>query len=188
MSPHELATLQRDCEATRIPYGDKMTLHKGLQVEITQSLGGTYTVMTEDGAMVSIAAKDADALGRETAPRAEEKAEEKAGEKAAESLSFEDQVWHQLKKCYDPEIPHNIVDLGLIYGCEFSNADPDGKNVHIRMTLTAPGCGMGDWLKQDVAEKVKAVPGVKDVMVDVVFEPPWDQSRINPKLKPYLGM
>ncbi len=182
MAPYEIVTLVRDCEATRIPYGDKLILHRGMQVEITQSLGGTFTVITEEGRMVSIAGKDADAIGREKEVRAG------AGKEVKQEKPLEERVWDQLRKCYDPEIPHNIVDLGLVYECNISDAGDSGKNVYVKMTLTAPGCGMGDWLKRDVEEKIRSLAEIKDVKVDMVFDPPWDQSMINPKLKPYLGM
>ena len=107
---------------------------------------------------------------------------------SAKPEDLERLVWSQLKTCYDPEIPHNIVDLGLIYGCEISPTEGEGKKVDIRMTLTAPGCGMGDWLRADVKNKVSSIPGINDVNVDIVFDPPWDRSRMAPALRRQLGM
>jgi len=182
MGNHEVATLIRDCEATKVPEGGKITLPKGTEVQITQSLGGTFTVITDGGFMVSIAGKDADALGK--------KGEDASGGSEADSKtkSVDERVWDKLRQCYDPEIPHNIVDLGLIYNCDISDVPDAKKKVHIKMTLTAPGCGMGDWLKQDVQQKLQGVSGVGEVHIEMVFDPPWDPSKVDPELKPYLGL
>jgi len=177
----EMMKLIRDCEATQVPSGEKLTLAKGTQVKITQSLGGTYTVITEQGFMVSIAEKDGDALGKEVvqAPKIDES---KLTDDVIEKL-----VWEQLKTCYDPEIPHNIVDLGLIYDCQISSAK-EGRKVDINMTLTAPGCGMGDWLAQDARTKILTIPTINDVNIEIVFDPPWDQSKMSPALRRQLNM
>lgn len=174
----ERIILNRDCAATVIPNGTALMLSKGTGVQITQALGGTFTVITEQGFMASIAGKDADALGKEisASPLSQE------GGKSVEEM-----VWAQMKTCYDPEIPHNIVDLGLIYECKLTSAEEDGHSVNIRMTLTAPGCGMGEVLKQDVRNKVLKVPGIKEANVEVVFDPPWDRSMMHPALRRELN-
>ena len=176
---HELVTLKRDCEAIEIPSGHKVSLFGGTEVIITQCLGGSYTVTTHQGLMASIGGKDADALGKEIPP------ESRVPDQISSEGEVEKLVWNQLRTCYDPEIPHNIVDLGLIYECRITPLDEkeNSKKVDIRMTLTAPGCGMGEWLKQDVRNKILSVPTVKEVNVDVVFDPPWDRSKMSPALK-----
>lgn len=179
MEPEEWTPLKRDCPATEIPSGRPTTLYAGTEIRISQCLGGTFTVMTHQGAMVSISGREADALGKEVP----EEARAPAGEGA-----LEDQVWQKLKTCYDPEIPHNIVDLGLIYHCAVTALE-DGKNkVEIRMTLTAPGCGMGDWLRQDIRNKLQALPAVGEVNVELVFEPPWTPEKMNKSLRRALNL
>ena len=177
-------TLTRNCEAIVIPRGDKLTLPAGSKVWVTQSLGGSYTVVTEHGDMVHIAAKDADALGIEVAfeTRPETAAE------AQGTADLEQLVWDQLKTCFDPEIPVNIVDLGLVYHCRVTPLTEGGNRVEIKFTLTAPGCGMGEILKADIRSKVLSVPGIKEVQVELVWNPPWDQSMISREAKLLLGM
>lgn len=177
MNPPELVVLKRDCEATEIPSGKKITLFNGTELMITQALGGTFTVVTHMGLMASITGKDADAIGREVP------AEVKAALEDAHAKPVEDLVWAQLRTCYDPEIPHNIVDLGLVYQCDIAELPEEKKRVDIRMTLTAPGCGMGEWIRQDVKNKMMAIPGVAEANVEVVFDPPWDRSRMAPALR-----
>ena len=178
MNEKEVATLKRTCEAIEIPSGKKITLFEGTEVIITQSLGGAYTVMTYQGVMASIAGKDGDALGKELL---EPPAAPARGEMNEQWI--EQKVWAQLKTCYDPEIPHNIVDLGLVYECNIAPLEDDTYKVDIKMTLTAPGCGMGEWLKQDVHNKITSIPGVKECTVGLVFDPPWDRSRMHPALR-----
>lgn len=183
MRTNEPITLSRDCEAIVIPDGYQVKLPKGSQVNIMQSLGGDYTVTTTEGYMVRISGKDADALGQEIAP-----ALQAAGSAAAEGpVDVEKLVWDQLKTCFDPEIPVNIVDLGLIYLCEVTPL-PFGHSVEIKVTLTAPGCGMGDVLKADIERKISAVSGVTNAHIEVVFEPPWDPSKMSEAAKLQLGM
>ncbi|HWT86737.1 MAG TPA: putative Fe-S cluster assembly protein SufT [Myxococcales bacterium] len=171
-------TLARDCEATRIPSGSTVVLPAGTRVTITQSLGGQFTVNTEDGALLRIADKDADALG-ERAPAIQAPMTEGPFE--------EERVWEELRTVFDPEIPVNLVDLGLIYRCNAVPL-PDGSyRVEISMSMTAPGCGMGDVLKEDVRRKVQGVPGVREVQVDVVWDPPWDASRMSDAARLQLG-
>jgi probable FeS assembly SUF system protein SufT len=171
--------LARDCPATQIPSGTPAVLPKGMQVAITQSLGGQFTVTTDQGGLYRIAAEDADALG-ERAPAA-------AQPPANEGPFEEEQVWEQLKTVFDPEIPVNLVDLGLIYRCEAVPLPDGGYRVEIAMSMTAPGCGMGDVLKEDVRRKIQSVPGVREVQVDVVWDPPWDASRMSDAAKLQLG-
>jgi len=186
----EPATLTREVLATQIPSGEKQILPTGAEVIILQSLGGNVTVMSPSGQMVRIDEKDLDALGEDfAAAAAAEKASasaENAGPATAGEFEME-QVWDQLKTVYDPEIPVNIVDLGLVYSCDVSDRPEGGKKVDIKMTMTAPGCGMGGVLKDDVERKVRALPGVGAVQVDVVWDPPWDQSRMTDVARLQLG-
>jgi probable FeS assembly SUF system protein SufT len=176
--------LQRDCDAVQIPNGYSMTLPAGTEVTIMQSLGGAFTVTTDYGYMARIAGNDADALGLEAPPAlAGESTGAPEGPADAEKL-----VWEQLRTCYDPEIPVNIVELGLVYSCTVTPLETGGSRVEVKFTLTAPGCGMGEWLKQDVQSKIAAVPGVEEVDVEVVFDPPWNQSMMSEAAKLELGM
>ncbi|HHM04393.1 MAG TPA: putative Fe-S cluster assembly protein SufT [Gammaproteobacteria bacterium] len=181
MRSNEIVTLSRDCKAVLIPFGNEITLPAGQAVTITQSLGGSYTCYVE-GSLVRIAAQDADALGKQAGAAPEKPAPAHAGP------PDENAIWDQLKTCYDPEIPINIVELGLIYGLQISPRDEGGYRVDIQMTLTAPGCGMGPILQQEVEEKARAVPGVSEVRVELVFEPAWDQSRMSEAAKLQSGL
>lgn len=191
----ELVVLNRDTAAIVIPEGETVQLPKGTHVRITQSLGGAYTVMTDFGQMLRIDARNADALGKE--PPAEAEADD------SEAKTLEDRIWAQLKTCFDPEIPVNIVDLGLVYNCEIVDAEEDageaaeagggngaggGKVVDIQMTLTAPGCGMGDVIADDVKRKVEGLAEVEKARVDLVFDPPWNQNMMSEAAKLELGM
>ena len=176
----EARTLSRDVEVAAIPYGDKLTLTAGATVYITQALGGSYTGMTDHGYMVRIEGKDADAIGEEaTKPLTEA---DVAGK------SVEQLAWEQLKTCFDPEIPVNIVDLGLVYKCEAAPLPEGGEKVTVQFTLTAPGCGMGDYLKQDVEQKIRSLPGVKEADVQVVLDPPWSQTMMSDSARLQLGL
>jgi probable FeS assembly SUF system protein SufT len=175
--------IARDCAAAMIPSGEKISLPAGSSVWMTQALGASYTVMTDRGYMVRIDGHDADALGM--AKLAEPKPESST---AAESLEeIERQVWDQLRSCFDPEIPVNIVDLGLVYSCLIMPLPEGGNKVDVKFTLTAPGCGMGRVLKADMESKIVSLPGVKDVDVEVVFDPPWDPSMMSDAAKIQLG-
>ena len=180
MVSKEARTLSRDIEVAAIPYGDRIPLKAGSTVFITQSLGGSYTAMTDMGYMIRIEGKDADAIGEEApaAPAAEERA----------GRSVQDLAWDQLRTCYDPEIPVNIVDLGLVYTCEVTPRPEGGHRASVRFTLTAPGCGMGDYLKRDVEAKLLGVPGIGEADVQVVLEPAWDQTRMSDAARLQLGM
>ena len=179
MVTREARTLSRDVEVAAIPYGDKLTLAAGTNVYITQALGGSYTAMTDHGYLVRIEGKDADAIGE--TPMAPVSAEDAAGR------STKQLAWEQLRSCYDPEIPVNIVDLGLVYKCETEPVE-GGEKVKVEFTLTAPGCGMGDFLRQDVEQKLLALPGVKEAEVQVVLDPAWDQSMMSDAARLQLGL
>ena len=184
MQGNERVTLSRDCEAVEVPSGDKIIVPAGSTGVILQSLGGTYSVgLEESHQLVRISAKDADALGRDPELGPDLSA---AAVDTAEDV--EGLVWDQLRTCFDPEIPINIADLGLVYGCDVKSLAAGGYRVEIRMTLTAPGCGMGDVLKVEVEDKVAALPGVKEMDVELVFEPPWDYSMIPDAAKLTMGM
>lgn len=163
----------RECDAMLIPSGIKVTIQKGSLVMITQALGSSYTVYV-NGNLARVAGKDGDALGMVII--AEPDISELEG-------TLEDKIWELLKTCFDPEIPVNIVDLGLVYECHIEQ-----ECVTIKMTLTAPGCGMGPVLVADVEEKIRALPEVVDVKVDLVFDPAWNRSMMSDLAKLQLGM
>jgi probable FeS assembly SUF system protein SufT len=179
VTTREARTLSRDVEVAAIPYGDRLTLTAGTNVFLTQALGGSYTAMTDHGYLVRIEGKDADAIGE--TPTAPITAEAVAGR------STKELAWEQLRSCFDPEIPVNIVDLGLVYKCETEPVD-GGEKVKVEFTLTAPGCGMGDFLRQDVEQKLLALPGVKEAEVQVVLDPAWDQSMMSDAARLQLGL
>ena len=170
--------LLRDVEANMVPSGDKVTLAEGNLVQITQSLGGNHTVII-NGNMAQISSDNADALGV--------KVEENLHHSADSSFS-EKLVWDQLKTCYDPEIPVNIVELGLIYDLNIKNEEDGEKNITIMMTLTAPGCGMGPVIADEVERKVSALNSVKSVKVELVWEPQWNQGMMSEAAQLELGM
>lgn len=179
--------LTRDIEAIQIPSGLTKKLPKGTPVVITQALGGTYTVVVQNSAgLFRVLAADADALGKvhiNDAPSAHNGATGKH-----DGPVNEEAIWAQLKTCYDPEIPVNIVDLGLIYSMEVKTQEGGGNMVEVKMTLTAPGCGMGPSIASDAQRKILSVPGVTDAQVDVVWDPPWSAERISQEGKQKLGM
>lgn len=166
----EPVKLTRACPATAIPSGEKLELEKGESVVVSQALGGSFTVMTENGTLARIAAADADAVGQ-TAPAKDASADQ--------GLPLEERVRAELKTVYDPEIPVDIVELGLVYGLEIADSPEGGSDVHVTMTMTAPGCGMGDIIRDEVIDKLRALPGVKDVKVEIVLDPPWEPSRMS---------
>jgi probable FeS assembly SUF system protein SufT len=178
---NEPVTLVRDVEAAIIPIGEKVTLQKGEQAHITQSLGGSYTVIV-NGNMFRIEGKDADALGFEAAVKPASTGASVSQEQ------LEKEVWNQLRSCYDPEIPVNIVDLGLIYDCHISPLASNSHKVDVKMTLTAPGCGMGPMLAQDVQNKLLSLENVDDVAVELVWDPPWNQGMMTEAAKLQLGL
>lgn len=180
MQAPEYAIVSRDCRAVEIPQGTAIVLAEGTHVRITQQLGGSYTVMTERGQLLRIDDKNADAIGK-AAPEPPAAAVGEAG------ADLEAQVWDQLRTCYDPEIPVNLVDLGLVYSCLVTPLPEGGSHVGIKMTLTAPGCGMGPVIAQDVKDKVDLLPGVASVDVEVVFDPQWNQSMMSEAARLQLG-
>lgn len=175
--PNEIVGLIRDCKATEIPSGALHILTAGTPVYITQSLGGSYTVSNGYGQLMRIDAIDADALGYEVPEGL-----------ATHSDEFSEQlVWDQLKLVYDPEIPVNIVDLGLVYSCVITPVD-EGQKIDITMSMTAPGCGMGDVLRSDIERKLTTLPSVKEVNVEVVFDPPWTPHLMSEATRLQLGL
>ncbi len=173
-------TLTRDCDATTIPSGEKLRLVQGECVVLTQALGGSFTVRTECGYLARIASADADAIGLDV-PSSQEV--------LAEQGPFNiEQVMAKLATVFDPEIPVNVVDLGLIYLCEATEIEGGGHRVKIEMSMTAPGCGMGDVLRADAQERIQTVPGVTEVDVTIVWDPPWDRSRMSEAARLQLGM
>ena len=177
--------LKRDCEGIQIPLGAAVTLKRGTPVVITQTLGGSYTAQCPDG-LFRIAARDADALGLEVAAEsAPAAATLSAG--AAEAAD-ERRIWETLKTCFDPEIPVNIVDLGLVYDLHLETLPSGHSRVLVKMTLTAPGCGMGTVIASDARDKLLALPGVEDAAVEIVWDPPWHQSMITADGRRILGL
>ncbi len=170
--------LKRDCPAVQIPSGTATTLPSGTPVDITQTLGGSYTVHTEGG-LFRIAAADADALGLD---RSTESAVGAAG------TVDEKMVWDTLKTCFDPEIPVNVVDLGLIYDMQLSKLPSGHSRVDVKMTLTAPGCGMGSVLAGDAQARLTQLPGIEEALVEIVWDPPWHHSMITPEGRKILGL
>ncbi len=182
MNSNEPVTLTRDVEGSIVPAGTKVTLLKGEQAYVTQSLGGSYTVIV-NGNMFRIGGQDADALGMEVA---KQPTTTTSGPMTQEQV--EKQVWDLLKTCYDPEIPVNIVDLGLIYDCHIESIGNNEYKVAVKMTLTAPGCGMGPVLQQDVQNKLLGIDPVQDVQVELVWDPPWNQGMLTEAAKLQLGL
>jgi len=172
--------LKRDCTAVQIPAGIAATLASGTTVHITQTLGGSYTVQAPGG-LFRIGAQDADALGFEVPPPADTSLP--AAVQVDEKL-----VWDTLKTCFDPEIPVNIVDLGLVYDMKLTTNPSGGSNVDVKMTLTAPGCGMGPAIAGDAQIKLLNLPGIEDAHVEVVWDPPWHHSMITEHGRKILGL
>lgn len=173
-------TFERDCEVVMIPSGDEVTIPAGTVGYITQALGGSFTVFV-DGNLFRIAGIDADAIGK--VPVLPPSLPDDATEDDVERL-----LWDQMKTVYDPEIPVNIVDLGLVYRCEMSRIEGGERSVAVTMTLTAPGCGMGDILVDDVRSKLKLVPTVTRVDVELTFDPPWNHSMMSEVARLETGM
>jgi probable FeS assembly SUF system protein SufT len=183
--PGELR-LARDCPAVQIPQGNTVTLPAGTLVTIEQSLGGSFTIMTADRYLFRIADSNADALG--LAAPATGESEPSAQSSTGPAELDEAAVWDQLKTCYDPEIPVNIVDLGLIYDCAIERQENGQALVRVRMTLTAPGCGMGPVIASEAQMRIESLPGVQEACVELVWDPPWDQSMISEEGKMKLGL
>ena len=179
-------TLARDCEANLVPSGTPVMLPVSSVVHVTQALGGAYTVMI-NGSLARIDGRNADALGLASAAADTQKLEDK--QPVGDGSVDEAKVWDVLKTCYDPEIPINMVDLGLIYECKVEPLGAPGKNrVHVVMTLTAPGCGMGEFIAADVRAKIAAMDNVSAVDVELTFDPPWDQERMSEAARLEAGL
>jgi len=175
----EVVLTKRECEARLVPAGTEIMIPKDSFVTITQALGGTFTVAV-NGNLARIDGKDADALGKIV--------ELEDFEIPEDGSINEDHLWSALRQCYDPEIPVNIVELGLIYKCERHTTEENEQQVLIDMTLTAPGCGMGPSMIADIERKVSQVPGVDKVIINLVFEPPWNNDMLSDEAKLELGM
>jgi probable FeS assembly SUF system protein SufT len=180
MKPGELIELKRECKAVEIPSGIERVLPAGSFVRISQFLGMSFTVISDIGYMYRINAVDADALGL-TANQTQQQT-------VAEGPFQEHMVWDQLRAVYDPEIPVNIVDLGLIYECKIVSEGQSGRTIEVKMSMTAPGCGMANVLKADVERRLERLPEVKDVSVEVVLDPPWHPGRMSEAAKLQLGL
>ncbi len=181
--PSDLIKVTRDIEVVQIPDGYKVRLHRNSEVRIMQSLGGTYTVMTQNGGMVRIDGQDADAIGIQV--------EEKKADDAPRNLTkeqLEEKIWYELRTVYDPEIPVNVVDLGLVYENAVTPLPEGGHKVYVKMTLTAPGCGMGPVLQNDAQTKIARLPTVKQATVEIVLEPTWTQDMMSESAKLQLGL
>ena len=179
----EEVTFSRSAEAIMIPSGERVLVPKGAQATITQSLGGTFTLITDRGLMVRVSGQEVEAIGKAPSEAKDVAAAELTPEK------LEEMVWDALKTCFDPEIPVNIVDLGLVYLCELNEAEEGGgKDVNIKMTLTAPGCGMGEILVDDVRSKLEMIPTVAEADVELVFDPPWNRNMMSEAARLETGM
>lgn len=176
--------LTRDCEAVQIPVGTSVILPAGTPVDITQTLGGTYTIHAQGG-LFRVATKDADALGIKEATSLGDAV---ATKPAASGPLDEKQVWDVLRTCYDPEIPVNIVDLGLVYDMHIEPLPAGGNHVQVKMTLTAPGCGMGGVIASDAQQKLLYLDNVQEATVEIVWDPPWHQSMISEQGRRILGL
>jgi probable FeS assembly SUF system protein SufT len=172
-------TLTRGCDAIMIPSGEQVTLPAGSSVWLTQAIGNGYTVLTDRGYSVRIDGRDGDVLGLA-------KIEDAAPSVSAGSV--EDQVWRQLRSCFDPEIPVNIVELGLVYDCRVEALSGGGHKATVRFTLTAQGCGMGQFIKEDIRKKLLALTEIREADVDLIWDPPWNQSMISASARQQLGI
>ncbi len=181
---YETVVVSRDCEAIQIPHGNVVTVPKDTMAMITQSLGGTYTLQIPSmGGLFRVSDKDGDAIGKERVEAAP------AGAAGTPTGAVnEDAVWNELRNVYDPEIPVNIVDLGLVYDLSVEPLAEGGSNVQVAMTLTAQGCGMGPSIAMDAQRRIEALPGVGEAHVRVVWDPPWNPNMISPEGRAKLGM
>ena len=176
----QLISLSRDCEVISVPYGEKEILKEGTEVQIMQALGGSYTVYTVEG-MFRINGTNADAIGKEV----------EKPPSLPENITddeFEEKVWDQMKTVFDPEIPINVVDLGLIYDCRLNKSEDDNFIIEVDMTLTAPGCGMADVLVADIQERVEMMPRVTSVKVELVLDPPWSMEMMSEAARLEAGL
>lgn len=189
MATNNQRILSREVEATVIPAGDKVNLPVGTKVDITHRLGGNFTIVCDFG-MFRIMGKDADAIGEEVPDTANLEKKAASAKAAAESggAPTEEEIWDALKTVYDPEIPVNIVDLGLIYSMQIAPHDKGGYFVSVQMTLTAPGCGMGPVIAEDAKTRVESLASVTESQVDIVWDPPWTQDMISEEGRMELGL
>lgn len=176
----EPVRFERDCAAVLVPQGDEVNLPAGSVGYITQALGGSYTVFVE-GNLFRIAGRDADAIGKEPPQPLQLPP-------GADDAAVEQMVWKQLRTCFDPEIPINVVDLGLVYEANVRESAPGERVIEVRMTLTAPGCGMGDILVDDVRSKLEMIPTVSEADVELVFDPPWNRNMMSEAARLEVGM
>ncbi|GIW43519.1 MAG: putative Fe-S cluster assembly protein SufT [Candidatus Binatia bacterium] len=177
---HERVEFARDCEVVAIPGGERLTVPQGTVAYVTQSLGGTFTLSIPSlGGLFRLEGSNADAIGQEPMAHTSQ---------GDEGEDLESCVWAQLRTCYDPEIPVNIVDLGLIYDLQIQDLPGGGKRVDVKMTLTAPGCGMGVYIAQDARAKILSLPEVEEAEVSLVWDPPWSPHMISPAGRQILGM
>jgi probable FeS assembly SUF system protein SufT len=192
MQAQEYVVVHRDARVVEIPQGTPTILPAGTHVRITQSLGGSYTVMTEYGQLLRVDEKSADAIGKGPLPGEGADAPQTAGPAAPPAAGLastvEEKVWAAMRTCFDPAIPVNIVDLGLVYNCEVTELPDGGSRVVIKMTLTAPGCGMGPVIAGDVKTKVEEIAGVRQADVEVVFDPQWSQNMMTEAARLQLGL
>ncbi len=179
MTTDKPITLRRDCSAIMIPSGETVSLSAGSSVWLTQAAGSGYTVMTDHGYSVRIDGRDGDVIG--LAKIEDAKPSDSQG-------SIEEQVWHQLRSCFDPEIPVNIVELGLVYDCQVDPLPSGGHKAVVHFTLTAQGCGMGQFIKEDIRKKLLALAEIREAEVELVWDPPWNQSMIAASAKQQLGI
>lgn len=184
-APRGPVDLKRDCPAVQIPSGAPIILPAGTRLTITQALGGTFTVITGFGQMVRVDGRDADAMGLQ-APAQAPHASPAPAPKSEEELRA--RIATELKTVYDPEVPVNVVDLGLIFDTKVTSAGPERWRVEVKMGLTAPGCGMGDVLRADARRRIEALPGVDEADVQIVLDPPWDKSMMSDAARLQLGM
>lgn len=178
MQPPEGIKISRDVKAIHVPFGNELIIPQDTEVIILQSLGGSYTVIA-GGQTLRIAGSDADALGKNPSDKTFIN---------NPNIPLEEKIWAQLKTCYDPEIPVNIVDLGLVYGIDTQKLPNGNYKVIIRMTLTAPGCGMGPIIAAEAKQKVLEIPQIEEAEMVIVFDPPWDRSRLSEAAKLALGL
>jgi probable FeS assembly SUF system protein SufT len=188
MNNNEELTLVRDTKATIIPAGHDQVLPAGTRASISQALGGAVTIRTNSG-LFRLSSKDWDALGEAAKIELEKAAQDEKVQQTDDAPFSEEQLWEAMRNCFDPEIPVNIVDLGLIYDLRIAEPDADGKHaVNVKMTLTAQGCGMGPVIANDAKERIEAVPGVSSAQVDIVWDPPWTPHMISDAGRQKLGL
>ena len=190
LHPSDAITFGRDCEGTQIPYGNKVTVPKGTEAYVGQTLGGNVTLQVPQMGLVQVMNKDVDALLKDGVPLTSSAASSQAApaEGPVDEKTAEKEVWEMLKTCYDPEIPVNIVDLGLDYDVKLTPLPSTGSRVDVKMTLTAMGCGMGPAIAAQARDRLLTVPGVEDADVQIVWDPPWNQSMITEAGKKRLGI